>query len=254
MPSTSVRKRKKEAIMPQAAGAFIQELKQIIQEKKYSGHSLIQGLTRGEYTPENLRRWAIQKYFQVDQHIRAFGAIYANCPDRQVRRMLVENLIDEETDLRCGSDSHAALCLRFARALGATDEEITASRMIPEVADYVQWVIEFCKNSPFIVGLAALSLAGESQVPDAMRAAVRGLREHYGLSERDVEFFIVHIGGDEEHGEVAENLVKEHATTDQLQAQVREAVKTFCDKWWRMQDGYYRVATEQYAGHSQQRV
>ncbi len=95
--------------MLQETDAFIQELKQIIQAKKYSGHSLIQGLTQGEYARENLKRWAIQEYFQVDQHIRAFGAIYANCPDSRVRRMLVENLIDEETDLRCGSDSHAML-------------------------------------------------------------------------------------------------------------------------------------------------
>lgn len=231
--------------MPQTANAFIDELKQIIQGRTYSSHSIIQGLTKGEYTREHLKRWAIQKYFQVDQHIRAFGAIYANCPDRKVRRMLVENLIDEETDLRCGSDSHAALCLRFANALGATDEELATSRMIPEVTDYVHWVIEFCKNSPFIVGLAALSLAGESQVPDAMRAAVRGLKDHYGLSTEEVEFFSVHIGGDEEHSGVAETLVREYATTDETQAQVRDAVKTFCDKWWRMQDGYYRVAAGQ---------
>jgi pyrroloquinoline-quinone synthase len=231
--------------MPQPGEAFIQELKQIIEGRKYASHSIIQGLTAGAYTRDNLKHWAIQKYFQVDQHIRAFGAIYANCPDRKVRRMLVENLIDEETDLRCGSDSHAALCLRFAKALGATDDEIATSRMIPEVADYVTWVIEFCKNSPFIVGLAALSLAGESQVPDAMRAAVRGLQQHYGLGERDVEFFTVHIGGDEEHSGVAEALVREYAATDETQAQVRDAVKTFCDKWWRMQDGYYRVAAGQ---------
>ena len=235
--------------MPQPTDAFIQELKQIISGRKYSSHSVIQGLTAGTYTRDNLKHWAIQKYFQVDQHIRAFGAIYANCPDRKVRRMLVENLIDEETDLRCGSDSHAALCLRFARALGATDEEIANSRMIPEVADYVRWVIDFCKQSPFIVGLAALSLAGESQVPDAMRAAVRGLKEHYGMSAEDVEFFSVHIGGDEEHSGVAETLVREYAATDETQAQVRDAVKTFCDKWWRMQDGYYQVALGQHAGH-----
>lgn len=235
--------------MPQTTNTFIDELKHIIQARKYSGHSMIQGLTKGEYARDNLKHWAIQKYFQVDQHIRAFGAIYANCPDRKVRRMLVENLIDEETDLRCGSDSHASLCLRFAHALGATDEEITTSRMIPEVAEYVNWVIDFCKQSPFIVGLAALSLAGESQVPDAMRAAVRGLKEQYGLSTEDVEFFSVHIGGDEEHSGVAETLVREYATTDETQAQVRDAVKTFCDKWWCMQDGYYRVAMGQHAEH-----
>jgi pyrroloquinoline-quinone synthase len=233
--------------MPLAADVFVADLKRIIQEKKYSGHSLIRGLAQGEFPREHLKHWAIQKYLQVDQHIRAFGAIYANCPDRQVRRMLVENLIDEETDLRCGSDSHAALCLRFAKALGATEEEAAKTQPIAEVSDYVNWVIEFCKNSPFIVGLAALSLAGESQVPDAMRAAVRGFREHYGLSEQDVEFFIVHIGGDEEHSDTAERLVTTHATSDALQAQVREAVATFCDKWWRMQDGYYRVAS----GHSE---
>ena len=228
--------------MPLAADAFLKELRQIIQEKQYSGHSFIRDLAQGEFTQENLKRWAIQKYFQVDQHIRAFGGIYANCPDHRVRRLLVENLIDEETDLRCGSDSHAALMLRFAKALGATDEEVEKSRSIPEVADYVNWVIEFCKSSPYIVGLAALSLAGESQVPAAMRAAVRGLKEHYRMNDAEIEFFTVHIGGDEEHSGVAETLVKEYATTDELQAQVREAVATFCDKWWRMQDGYHRVA------------
>jgi pyrroloquinoline-quinone synthase len=228
--------------MPQTADTFLKELKQIIQERKYSRHSFIRDLGQGKFTQENLRRWAIQKYFQVDQHIRAFGGIYANCPDRRVRRLLVENLIEEETDLRCGSDSHAALMLRFAKALGATNEEVEKSNPVPEVADYVDWVIKFCQTSPYIVGLAALSLAGESQVPEAMRAAVQGLKEHYRMSDAEIEFFIVHIGGDEEHSHIAETLVKGYATTDELQTQVREAVATFCDKWWRMQDGYYRVA------------
>ena len=43
--------------------------------------------------------------------------------------------------------------------------------------------------------------------------------------------------------------VDQHILTDETQAQVWDAVKTFCDKWWRMQDGYYRVATGQGAGH-----
>ncbi len=106
-------------------------------------------------------------------------------------------------------------------------------------------MIDFCKNASFIEGLAALSLAGESQVPDAMRAAVQGLRQHYGLSDEQIEFFIVHIAGDEEHGGVAEELVRQYATTDETQARVREAVSTFCDKWWTMQGGYYRVASGQ---------
>lgn len=228
--------------MPLAAEAFLKDLRQIIQERKYSGHSFIRDLAQGKFTRDNLKLWAIQKYFQVDQHIRAFGGIYANCPDRRVRRLLVENLIDEETDLRCGSDSHAMLMLRFAKALGATDKEVEKNKPISEVADYVDWVIKFCQTSPYIVGLAALSLAGESQVPEAMRAAVQGLKEHYHMSDEEIEFFTVHIGGDEEHSGVAEALVKGYATTDELQTQVKEAVATFCDKWWRMQDGYYRVA------------
>jgi pyrroloquinoline-quinone synthase len=230
--------------MPVAPDQLLAELTQIVEGQHYQRHPFVTDLEAGKFSRENLRRWAIQKYLQLNQHIRAFGGIYLNCPDPEVRRFVVENLIDEETSLSGGSDTHANLMLRFARALGATDEEVAAAEMIPEVKQYVDWVIEMARSAPYVVSLAALAIGGESQNPSAMRRMMQALQTRYGIASHDLEFFAAHIGGDEKHSGIAERVVREHATTDELQARVREAVADFCRHWWQMQDGYYRVAAD----------
>jgi pyrroloquinoline-quinone synthase len=57
----------------------------------------------------------------------------------------------------------------------------------------------------------------ESQVPSIYRKQAPVLREKYGFTEEETEFFDLHIVSDEIHGERGYQIVLEHANTVELQ-------------------------------------
>ncbi|MGH6989517.1 MAG: iron-containing redox enzyme family protein, partial [Stellaceae bacterium] len=68
-----------------------------------------------------------------------------------------------------------------------------ASRTLPDPDDFL----------PGSVVTGAL----EAMNPEASTAISQGLMKHYGISERDAQFFTVHIYADAEHGEVGAQLL-----------------------------------------------
>ena len=65
--------------------------------------------------------------------------------------------------------------------------------------------------------IAGLVVGLESQVPSIYRRQTPTLREKYGFSDQEVEFFDLHIVSDEIHGERGYQIVLEHADTPALQ-------------------------------------
>ena len=63
----------------------------------------------------------------------------------------------------------------------------------------------------------ALVVGLESQVPSIYRKQTPTLREKYGFTDEEVEFFDLHIVSDEIHGERGYQIVLEHADTVELQ-------------------------------------
>lgn len=233
----------------QTTDAFVQELRAYIKqedEKPLLGPSFYQAVLNGALSREQLKKWALNLFYVTGQHIRAFGGIFMNTGlsplDQKIRRHIVENLIDEETVMGRGDDAHWMLSMRLAKALGATDEEIMHPVVAKEAVDYVNWVIELGRKEYGLVTLAAMSIGGETRSDSAMKGFVKSLREKYGLSRADLEFFYAHMGEAEAHGEPVFEMVREYATTEERQRKIRESIKTWCEKFSAAQEGGYRVA------------
>ncbi|MCS6924709.1 MAG: iron-containing redox enzyme family protein [Candidatus Binatia bacterium] len=233
----------------QTADAFVQDLRAYIakeDEKPLLGPSFYRAVLDGTLTREQLKRWAVNLFYVTGQHIRAFGGIFLNTGlgplDQKIRRHIVENLIDEETTMGRGDDAHWMLSMRLAKALGATDEELMHPVVAKEAVDYVEWVLELGRREYGLVTLAAMSLGGETRSDHSMRGFVRALREKYGLSREDLEFFYAHMGEAEAHGEPVFAMVREYATTEERQQKIRDSIRTWCEKFSAAQEGGYRVA------------
>jgi pyrroloquinoline quinone (PQQ) biosynthesis protein C len=55
------------------------------------------------------------------------------CPDdRELERMLIDNVVEEGTGEITGTDSHRGLYIRFANAFGYTKEELDQVEPLPE--------------------------------------------------------------------------------------------------------------------------
>lgn len=233
----------------QTTDAFVQELRVYIKredEKPLLGLSFYRAVLSGALSRAQLKKWALNLFYVTGQHIRAFGGIFMNTGlsplDQKIRRHIVENLIDEETVMGRGDDAHWMLSMRLAKALGATDEEIMHPVVAKEAVDYVNWVIELGRQEYGLVTLAAMSIGGETRSDSSMKGFVQSLREQYGLSRKDLEFFYAHMGEAQAHGEPVFEMVREYATTEERQQKIRESIKTWCEKFSAAQEGGYRVA------------
>jgi pyrroloquinoline quinone (PQQ) biosynthesis protein C len=229
--------------------AFTQEMRDYIKrqdEKPLLGPSFYKELLDGKLTREQVKKWAIQQWYVAGQHVRAFGGIFLNTGlgpmDQKIRRHIVENLMDEETIHGRGDDAHWVLAARLAKALGATDEELMHPVVSKEAVEYVNWVIELGRREYGLVTLAAMSMGGESRSDESMKGVLKALRDKYGLSREALEFFYAHLGEADAHGEPVFEMAREYATTEERQQKIREAIKTWCEKFSAAAEGGYRVS------------
>jgi pyrroloquinoline-quinone synthase len=213
--------------------AFVAELMEMIRRgRSFGGHPLWWKISDGRLDRSQLQGFAKQFFLQVVEFPRAVSALHARCRDLEERRKLAESLYEEETGRLSRSKPHPELFLDFCAGLGLSRDEVRAAEPLPGTAALIHWFELSTKERPFLEGVAAINLAAEGQVVGAFGPFARALQKHYGLSTEAVAFWDVHELADAEHSDVGDHIVVRHATTDQIQAGVRGAVRTSLTMWW----------------------
>ena len=93
-----------------------------VAERAMLSHPFYQAWTEGRLPLDTLRAYARQYFHHVEAFPRAVSAVHSACPDRDGRRMLAENLAEEE-GIEAGKQDHARLWLMFACGLGESEEQ-----------------------------------------------------------------------------------------------------------------------------------
>jgi pyrroloquinoline-quinone synthase len=168
-------------------------------------HPFYQAWTEGRLPLDTLRSYARQYFHHVEAFPRAVSAVHSACPDREGRRMLAENLAEEE-GIDAGKQDHATLWLMFAAGLGESREAVRAQPLNPETSELIDTFRKLSGQS-YAAGLGAL-YAYESQFPSVAQAKIEGLVERYGIrDEETLRFFRVHESADVEHSAVCRALL-----------------------------------------------
>src|SRR5436305_14635380 len=141
-------------------------------------HPFYQAWTEGRLPLDTLRAYARQYFHHVEAFPRAVSAVHSACPDRDGRRMLAENLAEEE-GLEAGKQDHASLWLMFACGLGESEATVRAQDLNPETQALSDTFRRPSRRS-YASGLGAL-YAYESQFPAVARAKIEGLSDRYGI-------------------------------------------------------------------------
>lgn len=179
-------------------------------------HPFYQAWEEGRLTRDALKAYAMQYFHHVEAFPRAVSAVHANCPDPKGRRLLAENLAEEE-GVGAGKDDHATLWLGFAAGMGADEGEVRAVNLTPETAQLIETFRRLSRGS-YASGLGAL-YAYESQLPAIAKSKIKGLVERYHASEpRTLRFFEVHEAADIEHADVCRELLDALPEADRAQA------------------------------------
>jgi pyrroloquinoline-quinone synthase len=168
-------------------------------------HPFYQAWTEGRLSLDTLRCYARQYFHHVEAFPRAVSAVHSACPDRNGRRMLAENLAEEE-GVEVGKQDHASLWLMFAGGLGESEEGVRSQQLNAETRALIDTFRRLSRQS-YAAGLGAL-YAYESQFPGVATAKIEGLVDRYGIAdEKTLRFFRVHATADVEHSSVCRELL-----------------------------------------------
>ena len=176
-----------------------------VAERAMLKHPFYQAWTEGRLPLDTLRAYARQYFHHVEAFPRAVSAVHSSCPDRDGRRMLAENLAEEE-GIEAGKQDHASLWLMFAAGLGESEDGVRTQQLNPETQGLIDTFRKLSRRS-YASGLGAL-YAYESQFPGVASAKIEGLIDRYGIAdEPTLRFFRVHERADVEHSSVCRALL-----------------------------------------------
>lgn len=182
-----------------------QEIDRKVAAQSMLDHPFYRAWTDGALPIETLRSYARQYFHHVEAFPRAVSAVHSACPDRRGRRMLAENLAEEE-GIEAGKQDHATLWLMFARGLGESDAAVRDQTLNSDTQSLIEAFQKLSKHS-YAAGLGAL-YAYESQFPAVAKAKIEGLIDRYSIEDEEtLRFFRVHEEADVEHSAVCRELL-----------------------------------------------
>ena len=179
-------------------------------------HPFYQAWTDGTLPLDTLRQYARQYFHHVEAFPRAVSAVHSACPDRDGRRMLAENLAEEE-GVDAGKQDHASLWMMFACGLGENETAVREQALNVETQALIDTFRRLSRKS-YASGLGAL-YAYESQFPGVAAAKIEGLVDRYDIKdESTLRFFRVHESADVEHSQVCRELLDRLSADERSEA------------------------------------
>lgn len=192
-------------------------------------YRLLNLIAEGNLNKDQLRQWAIHRWFLVKEVQKSHGYVYQNCPIESVRKEIIKNIIIEEGP---PGPTHPELYVEFCnKAFGVTREELEALRPLPTTVAGRSHLFWSTMTRSWLEGLATTVIGAEKADDPAAPMHKRGnvLHDRYGIPWDALRFFTVHAeleAGDkkEEHGEIGAQVLVEYATSAEMQEKVLAAI------------------------------
>jgi len=226
---------------------FVDAVTNMVNERLLSSHPLFARLDGGEITREQINKICYQMMYYYNNSVRNIGSCLMHNMDRGARTAIMENLIDEETEERCGHAAHYVLALEFAEACGYNRKEIEEAnkkgllKPHPQLEEAMEGIVRFGIHEEPALGMAAAMVGGEALLPDFYMRLVPALRK-LGFSDKDLDIFIVHIEGDLEHAEEGKKLIRAYANTPEQRRRFYSIARFVRDRLWECWDAVFKSA------------
>ena len=168
----------------------------------------------GKLTREIIKDYAEQYYQHVKAFPRYISATHSICEDIEKRRILLENLQDEEHK----DGDHPKLWKNFAKAMGSDVKKIDEAKPDSFTKEMIDNFFTQARSS-YAEGLASL-YTYERQIPEIAETKIQGLKKFYGVSSKEgLEFFEVHKSADVVHRAECEKLLDGLSEEEQEKAE-----------------------------------
>ena len=193
---------------------FSKELNKKLDKYHLLNHPFYKSWNDGKLTREIIKDYAEQYYQHVKAFPRYISATHSLCEDIEKRKILLENLQEEENR----DEDHPKLWKNFAFAMGSSKKAIES---VKEEKFTTELIENFFRNgrASYAEGLASL-YTYERQIPEIAETKIRGLVNHYGVTSKEgLKFFEVHKAADVYHREACEKLLDDLSPKEQKKAE-----------------------------------
>jgi len=218
-------------------------------------HPFYLALYDGKLSLDQIRIWAKEAWGIFSMNVAINTAKLVRCQlsgihDPEIQKEFV-NIIMSEVGYEYFEGSprpvagHRALFLRFGNAIGIPKGELerceTEDDFLPTtVLARTGWLDIALRSGSIFEQVASTNCCNEFSNQLTGGRFFRSFKEHYGLKEKDIEFFAEHGIADTEHSDIGYELVEKFATTKEVQIKVLKALRKGLGIWWAVTDGVAR--------------
>jgi len=240
---------------PLPKSRFQEELLRIMDRKH---HWAWPAFADGSVTLEQLKLHFQQEY---GVYVRDFpvllARIHGHNPPVAVRRMLAENIYEEDTGGLSLGASHPELFLTMMAGLGLRTRDFERVRLLSAAKRYRAWLDRASNHRNWIIGAAALTVFVEGSVKDRKELtepskpktaeeieaiiAEHPLVKHHGLSPDSMNLIRAHQMVEAGHRHDAYDMVVNHATTRAQQNAILACLKQCLTLWLAYRDAVARA-------------
>ena len=193
---------------------FSKQLNEKLNKYHLLKHPFYKAWNEGKLTREVIKDYAEQYYQHVKAFPRYISATHSLCEDIQKRKILLENLQDEENP----NADHPKLWKNFALAMGADKDKIEDVKREWFTNDMIENFFHQARKS-YAEGLASL-YTYERQIPEIAETKIRGLKNFYGVTSKEgLEFFEAHKAADVIHRKECEKLLDALTEEEKIKAE-----------------------------------
>ena len=193
---------------------FSKELNAKLDQYHLLNHPFYKSWNEGKLTREIIKDYAEQYYQHVKAFPRYISATHSLCEDIEKRKILLENLQDEENK----DADHPKLWKNFATEMGADSEKIEKVKQESFTKDLIDNFFKQGRSS-YAEGLASL-YTYERQIPEIAETKIRGLKNFYGVTSKEgLEFFEAHKAADVIHRKECEKLLDALTEEEKVKAE-----------------------------------
>jgi pyrroloquinoline quinone (PQQ) biosynthesis protein C len=174
-------------------------------------------LRAGRLSAKRLQGWALQHYLHNVALLKGFAlCMVKNSHDPDLFKYFLYQMNEEQY--------HPDLAKKFGLAVGLDDEDFQNATPVFECLAHTSKTIH-----GMLLGSAsenrASALVNETMVCRYSEEHIDALTKHYGLNDKQIQFFTVHAIADQEHTAMASEVIAKHANTERQQELVREAAR-----------------------------
>ena len=208
----------------------------------------------GRLSKEQLKIHFQQEYAVYVRDFPVFlSRIHGKNPPVPVRRMLAENIYEEDTGGLSLGSSHPELFLSMMAGLGFDPKDFERVRPLPASRAYRAWLDKASNHPHWVISAAVLTIFVEGSVKDRVEIREPSRRKsaedieavilnhplvrHHGLSADDMDLIRAHQLVESGHRHDAYTMVTEYTTTAALQQTVLSSLRTSMRLWLAYRDG-----------------